>query len=195
MSQFWLYFKLGLDHVLDWQAYDHILFLIVLVTAYTFSSWKRILWLVTLFTIGHSLALFLSVYEIVKVDSAYVELLIPITIILTACYNIFTAGKKELNKNHNWLYFTTIFFGLIHGMGFSTYFKMVSANTESKFLPLLEFALGIESAQVIIVIAVIIFSFIAQNVLQVSKRDWILVTSAMVIGIILPILQENFQAI
>jgi hypothetical protein len=195
MSQFWLYFKLGLDHVLDWQAYDHILFLIVLVTAYTFSSWKRILWLVTLFTIGHSLALFLSVYEIVKVDSAYVELLIPITIILTACYNIFTAGKKELNKNHNWLYFTTIFFGLIHGMGFSTYFKMVSANTESKFLPLLEFALGIESAQVIIVIAVIIFSFIVQNVLQVSKRDWILVTSAMVIGIILPILQENFQAI
>jgi hypothetical protein len=195
MSQFWLYFKLGLDHVLDWQAYDHILFLIVLVTAYTFSSWKRILWLVTLFTIGHSLALFLSVYEIVKVDSAYVELLIPITIILTACYNIFTAGKKELNKNHNWLYFTTIFFGLIHGMGFSTYFKMVSANTESKFLPLLEFALGIESAQVIIVIAVIIFSFIAQNVLQVSKRDWILVTSAIVIGIILPILQENFQAI
>lgn len=195
MSQFWLYFKLGLDHVLDWQAYDHILFLIVLVAAYTFSSWKRILWMVTLFTIGHTLALFLSVYEIVKVDSAYVELLIPITIILTACYNIFTAGKKERNKNHSWLYFTTIFFGLIHGMGFSTYFKMVSANTETKFLPLLEFALGIESAQVIIVIAVIIFSFIAQNVLQVSKRDWILVTSAIVIGIILPILQENFQAI
>lgn len=195
MSQFWLYFKLGLDHVLDWQAYDHILFLIVLVAAYTFSSWKRILWLVTLFTIGHTLALFLSVYEIVKVDSAYVELLIPITIILTALYNIFTASKKELNKNHNWLYFTTVFFGLIHGLGFSTYFKMVSANTESKFLPLLEFALGIETSQVIIVFAVIIFSFIAQNVLQVSKRDWILVTSAIVIGIILPILQENFQAI
>lgn len=195
MSQFWLYFKLGLDHVLDWQAYDHILFLIVLVAAYTFSSWKRILWLVTLFTIGHTLALFLSVYEIVQVDSAYVELLIPITIILTALYNIFTASKKELNKNHSWLYFTTVFFGLIHGLGFSTYFKMVSANTESKFLPLLEFALGIETSQVIIVFAVIIFSFIAQNVLQVSKRDWILVTSAMVIGIILPILQENFQAI
>lgn len=195
MSQFWLYFKLGLEHVLDWQAYDHILFLIVLVAAYTFSSWKRILWLVTLFTIGHSLALFLSVYEIVKVDSAYVELLIPITIILTALFNLFTAGKKERNTNHSWLYFTTVFFGLIHGLGFSTYFKMVSANTESKLLPLLEFALGIETAQVIVVIAVVIFSFIAQNILQVSRRDWILVSSSIVIGIILPILQENWQAI
>lgn len=195
MSQFWLYFKLGLEHVLDWQAYDHILFLIVLVAAYTFSSWKRILWLVTLFTIGHSLALFLSVYEIVKVDSAYVELLIPITIILTALFNLFTASKKERNTNHSWLYFTTVFFGLIHGLGFSTYFKMVSANTESKLSPLLEFALGIETAQVIVVIAVIIFSFIAQNILQVSRRDWILVSSSVVIGIILPILQENWQAI
>ena len=195
MSQFWLYFRLGLEHVLDWQAYDHILFLIVLVTAYTFSSWKRILWLVTLFTIGHTLALFLSVYGIVKVDSAWVELLIPVTIILTALYNIISASKKERNKNHNPLYFTTVFFGLIHGLGFSTYFKMVAANTESKFLPLLEFALGIETAQVIVVIAVIILGFIAQNIFSVSKRDWILVSSAIVIGIILPILQENFQAI
>jgi hypothetical protein len=72
---------------------------------------------------------------------------------------------------------------------------MVAANTESKFLPLLEFALGIETAQVIVVIAVIILGFIAQNIFSVSKRDWILVSSAIVIGIILPILQENFQAI
>ena len=195
MSQFWLYFRLGLEHVLDWQAYDHILFLIVLVAAYSFSSWKRILWLVTLFTIGHTLALFLSVYGIVKVDSAWVELLIPVTIIVTALYNIFTASKKERNKNHNLLSFTTVFFGLIHGLGFSSYFKMVASNTESKLLPLLEFALGIETAQVIVVIAVMILAFIAQNILSVSKRDWVLVTSAIVIGIILPILQENFQAI
>lgn len=195
MSQFWLYFRLGLDHVLDWQAYDHILFLIVLVTAFTFTSWKRILWLVTLFTIGHTLALFLSVYGIVKVDSDWVELLIPVTIIFTGLYNILTASKKERNKNYNPLYFTTVFFGLIHGLGFSSYFKMIAANTESKFLPLLEFALGIETAQVIVVLAVIILGFIAQNIFSVSRRDWVLVSSAIVIGIILPILQESFQAI
>jgi len=195
MSQFWLYFRLGLEHVLDWQAYDHILFLIVLVTAFTFSGWKRVLWLVTLFTIGHTLALFLSVYGIVKVDSDWVELLIPVTIVFAGLYNIVTAGKKERNKNYNPMYFTTIFFGLIHGLGFSSYFKMVAANTENKFLPLLEFALGIETAQVIVVLAVIILGFIAQNIFSVSKRDWVLVSSAIDIGIILPILQENFQAI
>lgn len=195
MSQFWLYFRLGLEHVLDWQAYDHILFLIVLVAAYSFSSWKKIIWLVTLFTIGHTLALFLSVYGIVKVDSAWVEFLIPITIILTAIYNIFTAGRKERNNNPNLLYFTTVFFGLIHGLGFSSYFKMVASNTDSLLLPLLEFALGIETAQIIVVLAVVIIGFILQNIFNVSKRDWVLVTSAVVIGIILPILQENFLAI
>jgi hypothetical protein len=195
MSQFWLYFRLGLEHVLDWQAYDHVLFLIVLVAAYGFSSWKRIIWLVTLFTIGHTLALFLSVYGIVKVDPNWVELLIPITIILTAFYNIFTASRKEAKRNMSMLYFSTVFFGLIHGLGFSSYFKMVSANQESKFLPLLEFALGIEIAQIIVVLAVMIIAFVAQNIFNVSKRDWILVSSSLVAGIILPILQENFLAI
>jgi hypothetical protein len=195
MSQFWLYFKLGLEHVLDWQAYDHMLFLIVLVVGYGFSSWKRILWLVTLFTIGHTLALFLSVYEIVKVDEDWVELLIPVTILLTALFNIFNAGKNERNRNLNLLHFTTLFFGLIHGLGFSSYFKMITATGESKLLPLLEFALGIETAQVIVVLIVVIAGFILQNVLHVSRRDWILVTSSIVLGIILPILRGSFAAI
>ncbi|MDT0690854.1 HupE/UreJ family protein [Salegentibacter sp. F188] len=195
MSQFWLYFNLGLEHVLDWNAYDHMLFLIVLVVGYGFSSWKRILWLVTLFTIGHTLALFLSVYEIVKVDSDWVELLIPISILLTALFNIFNAGKNERKNNLNLLHFTTLFFGLIHGLGFSSYFKMVSASGESKLLPLLEFALGIETAQVIIVLVVMIIGFVLQNVIHVSRRDWILVTSSIVLGIILPILRDSFAAI
>lgn len=195
MSQFWLYLRLGLDHVLDWQAYDHVLFLVVLVASYSFITWRHVLWLVTLFTLGHTLALFLSVYEIVRVDVDYVEFLIPVTILVTAIFDIATAGKKIKNSNFNLLYFTTAFFGLIHGLGFSSYFKMIAAGTESKFWPLLEFALGIEIAQVIVVLAVLILGFIFQNVLQISKRDWILVTSAIVIGIILPILQEAFLAL
>lgn len=195
MSQFWLYFRLGLDHVLDWQAYDHVLFLIVLVASYSFSTWKHVLWLVTLFTLGHTLALFLSVYGIVRVDINYVEFLIPVTILVTAIFDIATAGKKVRNTNFNLLYFTTIFFGLIHGLGFSSYFKMIAAGSESKFLPLVEFALGIEAAQVIVVLAVIILAFLFQNVLNVSKRDWILVTASIVIGIILPILHKSFLAL
>ena len=195
MSQFWLYFKLGLDHVLDWQAYDHVLFLIVLVASYGFTTWKRVLWLVTLFTLGHTLALFLSVYEIVKVASDYVEFLIPVTILATAIFDIATAGKKVRNTNYNVLYFTTVFFGLIHGLGFSSYFKMIAAGAEGKFLPLVEFALGIEAAQIIVVLAVMIIGFLFQNVLNVSKRDWILVTASIVIGVILPILQKTYLAL
>ncbi|CAM4232320.1 HupE/UreJ family protein [Gillisia limnaea] len=194
MSQFWLYFQLGLEHVLDWNAYDHILFLIVLVAAYSFNSWKRVLWLVTIFTLGHTLALFLSVYGVVTVSSRWVELLIAVTILITSLYNIFTAKKKESQKNAVLLYFATAFFGIIHGLGFSTYFKMIASGTESKFLPLVEFALGIEAAQVIVVLIVLILSFLFQNLFRVNRRDWILILSAIVIGIILPILRENFQA-
>ncbi len=194
MSQFWLYFQLGLEHVLDWNAYDHILFLIVLVVAYSFNSWKRVLWLVSIFTLGHTVALFLSVYGVVSVSSRYVELLIAVTIFITALYNIFTAKKKESQKNVGLLYFATAFFGIIHGLGFSTYFKMIASGTESKFLPLLEFALGIEAAQVIVVLVVLILGYIFQNFFRVNRRDWILILSAIVIGIILPILRENLQA-
>jgi hypothetical protein len=195
MSQFWLYFRLGLEHVLDWQAYDHVLFLIVLVASYSFITWKRVLWLVTLFTLGHTMALFLSVYEIVQVDSDYVEFLIPVTILVTALFDIATAGRKVKNTNFNVLYFTTLFFGLIHGLGFSSYFKMIASGTTSKFWPLVEFALGIEAAQLIVVLAVMILGFVFQNILNVSKRDWIIVSASIVIGIILPILQETFLAL
>ncbi|WBL25909.1 HupE/UreJ family protein [Zunongwangia sp. HGR-M22] len=195
MSQFWLYLNLGLKHVLDWNAYDHILFFIALVASYTFTSWKKMLWLVTIFTLGHTLALFLSTYEIVMVDTAWVEFLIPVSIMITAIYNILTASNKEKSNNPTLLYFTTAFFGIIHGLGFSTYFKMLSSGFSSKIFPLLEFALGIECAQAIVVLCVLILAFITQNFFRVSKRDWVLIVSAIVVGIVLPILRENFNAI
>jgi len=195
MSQFWVYFELGLDHVLDWQAYDHVLLIVVLVASYGFTTWKRVLGLVTLFTVGHTLALFLSVYKILKVDPNYVEFLIPVTILATAIFDIATAGKKVRNTNYNLLYFTTAFFGLVHGLGFSSYFKMIASGTSNKFWPLVEFALGIEAAQILVVLAVMIIGFVCQNLLKVSKRDWIIVTASIVIGVILPILQETYLAL
>ena len=191
MSQFWLYFNLGLQHVLDWQAYDHVLFIAVLVAAYTFSEWKKIVWLVTLFTLGHTLSLALSTFEVVLVKSELVEFLIPLTILLTAVFNLFTAGKKANSGKINVLYVATLFFGLIHGLGFSTYFKMISGNTSEKILPLIEFALGIEAAQIIVVLVVLLLSFIFQSIFRFSKRDWILVISSIVIGFAIPMLAEN----
>ena len=195
MSEFWLYFRLGLEHVLDWNAYDHILFLVALVASYTFLGWKKVFWLVSTFTLGHTASLFLSVYNIVIVNTKWVEFLIPITILITAIYDIVTSKKKENTKNISLLYFTTAFFGIIHGLGFSTYFKMIAGSGENKLLPLLEFALGIETAQVVVVLSVLILAFLFQNVLQVTRRDWILVLSSIVIGIILPILRDNYLAL
>ena len=190
MSDFWLYFNLGLHHVLDWKAYDHILFLIVLCAAYSFSSWKRILILVTLFTLGHTLSLLLANYNVVSVSSRVIEFLIPITILVTAIFNLITVGKEQKIEKMGILYIVAIFFGLIHGLGFASFFHAL--NTDGQFLPLLEFALGIEAAQIIVVIAILIIAFIFQTIFRFNKRDWVLVVSSLVIGMVIPMLIDNW---
>ena len=192
MADFWLYFKLGLTHVLDWNAYDHVLYLTALVAAYTFSSWKRVFWLVSIFTIGHTISLALAAYGVVRVDIRFVEFLIPVSIIAAAVYNLFTAKQNIASQKVNLLYFVTLFFGLIHGFGFSTYFILISESVDSITLMLIQFALGIEVAQLIVVSVVLILAFIFQNIFNFAKRDWILVISALIIGLSIPILRENW---
>lgn len=194
MDTFWFYFKEGLFHVLDWNAYDHILFLVVLTVPYLFSNWKKLLTLVTVFTIGHTLALALAAYGVVSVKSSLIELLIPITILITALFNVFTAGKSARKEKVGLYLATTLFFGLIHGLGFSTYFKMMTANTDSKLMPLLEYTLGIEVAQIAIVLVVLIIGFIGQSVFRFSLRDWVMVISSVVIGMVIPILIKSLHA-
>lgn len=192
MSEFWVYFQIGLHHVLDIQAYDHVLFLLALVIPFTFKDWQRILLSVTIFTIGHTAALVLSVYHIVVVKANLVEFLIPITILLTAIYNLITVGKSTKKDRINWVFMITLFFGVIHGLGFSNYFNtLLGGTSSSKLLPLLEFALGIEGAQMAVVIAVLVVAYLVQSVFKFSRRDWILVGSAFVIGVVMPMIIEN----
>jgi hypothetical protein len=192
MSQFWIYFQIGLKHVLDVHSYDHVLFLIALATPFSFKDWKRIVLLVSLFTIGHTMALLLSVFGIIAIKVNVVELLIPITILITAIYNLFTAGQSNRKEGLNLIFFITLFFGIIHGLGFSNYFKSIlGGSAVSKLLPLSEFALGIEAAQIVVVFIVLIFSYIVQTVFRFSKRDWALVFSAFVIGVVLPMIIGN----
>ncbi|MXO06556.1 HupE/UreJ family protein [Flavobacterium sp. HBTb2-11-1] len=192
MSQFWIYFQIGLKHVLDINAYDHVLFLIALTVPYLFKDWKRIFLLVSLFTIGHTLALILSVYGIIAIKVNVVEFLIPITILITALYHLFTAGKTSKNDGVNLVFFITLFFGIIHGLGFSNYFKTIlGGSATSKLLPLGEFALGIEAAQLVVVFVVLVISYIVQTVFRFSKRDWALVMSAFIIGVVIPMIIES----
>lgn len=181
MNDFIFYFKMGLFHVLDIRAYDHILFLIVLAVVYQFKQWTKVLWLITLFTIGHSITLALSAYGILNVRADLIEFLIPLTIFITGLMNVLTAKKASVGKENQNLFFA-LFFGLIHGLGFSNYFKIMIGKTSDKLIPLLEFALGVEAAQVIIVLAILLIGSLVQSVFGVNRRDWILIVSSIVIG-------------
>lgn len=192
MSEFWVYFQIGFHHVLDIQAYDHVLFMMTLVLPFTFKDWKRLLFSVTLFTAGHTTALLLSVYEIMVIKASIVELLIPITILSTAVFNLFTIGKTNRKENLNLIFLITLFFGIIHGLGFSNYFKtLLGGSSNSKLIPLLEFALGIEGAQITVVLAMLIVAYSVQSLFKFSRRDWILVGSAFIIGVVVPMILEN----
>jgi hypothetical protein len=192
MSDFWIYFNIGLKHVLSIFAYDHILFLLALTVPYDFKAWKKILILVSFFTLGHTLALFLSVFRIVVIEPDFVELLIPITIFVAALYNIISAGKTSKKDNITVIGMITLFFGIIHGLGFSNYFNSIlSGKPTDKLLPLLEFGLGIEIAQIIVVILALLLAYIVQNLFKFNKRDWILIVSAFTIGVIIPIIIQN----
>jgi hypothetical protein len=192
MSDFWIFFKVGLNHVLDIHGYDHLLFLIALTVPYVAKEWKKILILVSFFTLGHTLSLLLSVFNVVSVKAIFVELLIPITILIAALFNIVMAGKSTKNGNMTFVASVTVFFGIIHGLGFSNYFNSILPGKPiDKLAPLCEFALGIECAQILVVISVLILAFIAQTLFRFNKRDFTLIMSSFVIGVIVPILIEN----
>ena len=192
MSDFWIYFTVGLKHVLNVYAYDHILFLLALTVPYEFKSWKRVLLLVSLFTIGHSLALFTSVFNIVSIKSTIVEFLIPITILIAALYNIILAGKSSKKETITFTGITTALFGIIHGLAFSNYFNSIlPGKPTDKLLPLTEFALGIETSQIIIVVVSLLLGYMVQNLFKFSKRDWTLTISAFVVGVVIPIILQS----
>lgn len=191
MSDFELYFKSGLWHVLDINAYDHILFLIALTLPYAFKEWRKVLLLVTLFTIGHTMSLILAVFGIINIRANVIETIIPITIMVTAIYNIITRRKRFArldNENINFIAIVTLFFGVVHGLGFYNFFKMQVESGEEKLLPVLEFALGVEVAQILVVLIVLILSSIAEGIFRVSRRDWVLIISSFIIGVVLPMI-------
>jgi len=188
LDDFWFNIKYGTNHVLDINAYDHVLFLIVLTIPYLFKDWKRILVLVTMFTVGHTFSLILAAFDVVKISAAVIEFLIPITILILALFNVFTSGKRSRQEKHSALFFSTLFFGLIHGFGFAREFKLLVGRSENKLATLIEFALGIELAQIIIVFIVLFLGHLIQTFFRFSKRDWIMVVSSIVVGLVIPML-------
>lgn len=185
IDSFLKFLELGLYHIISFDGYDHILFVVLLSLPFLFKDWKWVLILVSIFTLGHTLSLILGVYDVINLNINVTEWLIPVTIFFTALYNIFTAGKS-IQRRPYFIYGIVLFFGLIHGLGFANAFEPMVSNNESTFLAVLEFSLGIEIGQLIVVFCALFLSFIFQNIFRFSNRDWVLVSSSIILGFMLP---------
>jgi hypothetical protein len=192
MSEFWIYFEKGLRHIINLYDYDHILFLIALTVPFSFKYWTKLLLLITIFIVGHTLALMLSVFGVIIIRGNLADFLIPITILIVAFFNLLNAGKSSKHESISAIAFITLFFGIIHGLGFASYFKSILfGSPQSKLLPIVEFSLGIELAQIVVVFLVLILAYIVQTLFRFSKRDWTLVMSSFVIGVVLPMILQS----
>ena len=193
MSEFQLYFVLGKDHILDYaNGYDHILFVLALCAVYIIREWKQILILITAFTIGHSITLALSTLNVISVNISLVEFLIPLTIFITSVSNLF---KKEQSLSQGRIqvnYFLALFFGLIHGMGFSNYLKALLGKDQSILTQLFAFNVGLEFGQIIIVGIFLAVSFLVVNLAGVARRDWKMIISSATAGIALILMKDRF---
>lgn len=176
---FSIYLQLGFEHISDWQGYDHILFIVVLCAIYKVEQWKQILILVTAFTIGHSLTLALSSLEVIQVNMEWVEFLIPVTILITALLNIINVRNIRHpmpSSSINWNYGLALFVGLIHGLGFSNFFKALEGQ-EELISKLLAFNIGLELGQLMIVLGVMLVAYLVLNVLKIQQKIWTLFIS------------------
>lgn len=191
MSTFQMYLSLGIDHIADIKAYDHILFILTLCAVYHFRQWRKLLVLITAFTIGHSITLALATLKFINVPTNLIEFLIPVTILITALANILQKSGKISLKAHYFKYFLALFFGLIHGLGFSNYLKSLLGKESSIIGPLFSFNLGIEIGQFMIVAIIIFFTWILVDLLGVKRREWNLILSGAGLGISLVIILDR----
>lgn len=191
MNDFGLYFKLGYEHIADLKGIDHILFIVALCIRYQFADWKKLLVLVTAFTIGHSITLALSVFDLINYSMSWIEFLIPVTIVITAFSNVFVK-KFSFKAKFPLIYFFALFFGLIHGLGFSNYLKSLMGKDESIVMQLLAFNLGLEAGQLLIVLGILFITLIFVTLFKVNRREYMLYVSAVAFALALEMAVERF---
>ena len=191
MDSFGFYVQLGFEHISDFAGYDHMLFLVALCAIYRIQHWKSLLVLVTAFTIGHSVTLILSSLDLFEIPSNIIEFLIPVTIFLTSLNNVMGINPADKSSKMTKNYAMALFFGFIHGMGFSNYFKALLMDASSVTIPLLGFNIGIELGQLMVVFFIIIIAYLFLAKLAVKQRDWNVFISGAAAGISLVFMLEN----
>ncbi|GAB3962608.1 HupE/UreJ family protein [Spirosoma harenae] len=195
MNDFLIYLRLGFDHITDPGGYDHILFVIALCAVYTIQQWRQVLILVTAFTIGHSITLALATLQLIHYQTDLIELLIPVTILITAVSNFFFHEPKYKSdkqlSTQAWRYALALSFGLIHGMGFSNYLRSLLGRETSIIQPLLAFNIGLEIGQLVIVGVILGFTFFLLDIAKNRQSRWVLIISGIVAGMALSLIINN----
>ncbi|WP_395049575.1 HupE/UreJ family protein [Flavobacterium sp.] len=181
LNDFLFYFQLGWSHLVSFDALDHQLFILSLIALYTLPDIKKILILVTAFTVGHSITLVLSAIDIFRLPSNWVEFLIPCTIVITALSNITKIKFKTNATTIN--YYFAVGFGLIHGLGFATTIRIILANDQNIVWGLLSFNLGLEIGQLFFMAFILLFTTLALAYFKVNKNNWVLFISAAVFSL------------
>lgn len=192
MNDFWLYFEIGYKHIADLKGLDHILFIMALCLRYQFSDWRKLLILVTAFTIGHSITLALSVFDLVGYSLKWIEFLIPVTIVITAASNLFVK-KFSFGNRFPDIYFFALFFGLVHGLGFSSYLKSLLGSNSNVVAQLLAFNLGLEAGQLLIVTGILVVSFIFVSIFKCNRREYLIYLSGGIFALALQMAFERLQ--
>ena len=190
MSDFSIFFPMGIEHITDLNGLDHILFITALCLRYMISDWKKLLILVTAFTIGHSITLALSTLNIISISRNWTEFFIAITILITALNNCFLKDFTFKTK-YPTIYFFALFFGLIHGLGFSSLLKSMLGKDQSIVVQLLAFNLGLEVGQLIIVASILIISFVLVNVFKVNRKFYLFFVSGGIAALALEMAIER----
>ena len=190
MNEFFTYLGMGFNHIADLRGIDHILFVAALSLRYQFSDWRKLLVLVTAFTIGHSITLALSVFNFIHFSRNWIEFLIPITILISAISNAFVK-KFVFKSKFPVVYFFALFFGLIHGMAFSNYLKSLLGKDQQVVGQLLAFNLGLEAGQILIVTAILLITFIFLSIFRCNRREYILYFSGGIVAIALQMALER----
>lgn len=187
------YFQEGWFHIMSADALDHQLFIISMAALFLWKDWRRVLVLVTAFTIGHSLTLALSAYDIIRFSTTWVEFLIPITIVLTAAYDLKYLNLSKIeNRNIGFNYIIALSFGLIHGMGFANSIRMMLASDQRIGLPLLSFNLGLEAGQIVLILLILLAAQMIVVTLKIPRKFWILLLSVIPLVLALKMAIERF---
>ncbi|MEO6252956.1 MAG: HupE/UreJ family protein [Ferruginibacter sp.] len=190
MQDLGFYFDLGWDHIMAWDALDHLLFVLVLSAIYLMENWKKVLILVTAFTIAHSLTLALSVYDVIRANDTWVEFLIPCTIVFTALFNLLQKNFKPRSLQLN--YFLALFFGLVHGLGFANAIRYMMAKGQSIGWSLLGFNIGLEAGQIVVVLCILWLSYLVVNKLKMKRIWWVRLLSIIALIISTKMAWERF---